>query len=175
MKNWIISARALLFFTVLLGGIYPLAVTSVAKLIAPSKAAGGIIRKAERVVGARLIAQEFKRREYFWPRPSAIAYNPVPSGGSNLGPTSKALRDRLVQDRARGVEGELLYASASGLDPEISPEGALAQVARVAKARNLPPARVAALVHKATEGPQLGFLGEARVNVLELNLELDHE
>jgi K+-transporting ATPase ATPase C chain len=185
----------LLALTVITGLAYPLAITAVAGAIFPKQAEGSLIEKDGKVVGSALIGQEFKTDKYFHGRPSATTapdpndstktvpapYNAANSGGSNLGPTSKALNDRVKEDveklkaenPSQAVPIDLVTTSASGLDPDISPEGALFQVPRVAKARNLPEDRVRQLVTDNTQGRLGGLLGEPRVNVLALNLALD--
>jgi K+-transporting ATPase ATPase C chain len=173
----------LLLFTVITGLIYPLAITGIAQVIFPHQANGSLVRDGNRVVGSELIAQGFAKPEYFHPRPSAAGkgYDASASSGSNLGPTSKQLADNIKsgvdQARADGVKGaipaDMVTASGSGLDPDISPANALAQVARVAKARALPPEQVQGLVKRSITGSTLGILGEAHVNVLALNRQLD--
>ena len=185
----------LLALTVITGLVYPLAMTAIAGVIFPDQAEGSLIERDGKVVGSVLIGQEFKDDKYFHGRPSATntpdpqdptknvdaPYNAANSGGSNLGPTSKALNDRIKEDVEklkaenpnRTVPVDLVTTSASGLDPDISPEGALFQVPRVAKARNMPEERVRELVVKHTQGRLAGLLGEPRVNVLALNLALD--
>ena len=173
-------------FTLLTGILYPLVVTGVAQLAFPHQANGSILTAGGKDIGSSLIAQNFTKPEYFHPRPSAASdkgYDPTSSGASNLGPTNPALADRLKKDAAAfrkdnpdytgPIPADAITTSGSGLDPEISPANAMAQSARVAKARNLAPDRVAQLVAAHTQGRQFGFLGEARVNVLELNLALD--
>jgi K+-transporting ATPase ATPase C chain len=184
-----------LLLTLITGLAYPLAMTAIAGVIFPKQAEGSLIEKDGKVVGSALIGQEFKDDKYFHGRPSATTapdpadstktvpapYNAANSGGSNLGPTSKTLNDRVKEDvdklkgenSSLGVPIDLVTTSASGLDPDISPEGALFQVPRVAKARNMPEDRVRALVMANTEGRLVGLLGEPRVNVLALNLALD--
>jgi potassium-transporting ATPase KdpC subunit len=181
--------------TAITGLAYPLAMTAVAGAIFPKQAQGSLIEKDGKVVGSALIGQEFKDDKYFHGRPSATTapdpadssktvpapYNAANSGGSNLGPTSKALADRVTADvdklKAENpgspVPADLVTTSASGLDPDISPEGALFQVPRVAKARNMPEERIRELVAQNTQGRLAGLLGEPRVNVLALNLALD--
>jgi potassium-transporting ATPase KdpC subunit len=182
MKTTMTSIRILLVMTVLTGIIYPLVITGVSQVVFPSRANGSMIEVEGRTVGSHLIGQPFASDKYFWSRPSAVGYNPMPSGGSNLGPTSSALRDSVGARAARfnapvsGVPADLLLASGSGLDPDISPEAALFQVDRVWKARGAgvsSRAKVEALVRGHIQLPQLGLLGEPRVNVLELNLTLD--
>ena len=185
----------LALLTLITGLAYPLAMTGIAGVIFPRQAAGSLVERDGKVIGSTLIGQEFKDDKYFHGRPSATTapdpadstktvpapYNAANSGGSNLGPTSKALNDRVKEDvdklkaenASAAVPPDLVTTSASGLDPDISPEGALFQVPRVAKARNLPEDRVRALITDNTEGRFAGLLGEPRVNVLALNLALD--
>jgi K+-transporting ATPase ATPase C chain len=185
----------LLALTLITGLAYPLAMTGIAQVIFPTQAQGSLIERDGTVVGSTLIGQQFTSDKYFHGRPSAITapdpndstktvaapYNAANSGGSNLGPSNKALIDRVQGDMAAlkkenpsmPVPADLVTTSASGLDPDISPEAALFQVPRVAKARNLPEQRVRQLVTDSTQGRLLGLLGEPRVNVLQLNLALD--
>lgn len=172
-----------LLFAGLTGILYPLALTGVGQLVFPGAANGSLIRDGGRVVGSSLIGQNFAAARYFHPRPSAAGkgYDPLASGGSNFGPASKALHDRVVGDvkaaaadaPGQAVPADLVTASGSGLDPDISPAAALLQAPRVAKARGLPEGAVRTLVEHAVSGPTLGFLGEAHVNVLLLNRQLD--
>jgi K+-transporting ATPase ATPase C chain len=185
MKDFKPAVLLFAVLTVICGGIYPAAVTLVAGIAFPRQAAGSFVTDAGgRVIGSALIGQPFSDPKYFWPRPSAtgpFAYNPGGSSGANLGPTNPAFlaaaADRVAALRATGITGpvpaDLVLASASGLDPHISPAGALVQVARVAGARGLDAAELERLVASRIEAPQLGILGESRVNVLELNLALD--
>jgi K+-transporting ATPase ATPase C chain len=171
--------------TFLLGGIYPAVVTVAAGLFFPHQAGGSLVTDGGgRVVGSKLIGQPFSEEKYFWPRPSAtpgFAYNPLSSGGSNLGPTNPELlrqaKERIARLRDTGISAEipadLVSASASGLDPHISPEAAWLQAPRIAKARGLTVEKVHLLVVTSTEGPQAGILGAPRVNVLALNMALD--
>jgi len=185
----------LVLFSALTGLVYPLAVTGIAQVAMPYQANGSLIEKDGAVVGSALIGQWFKSDRYFHPRPSATTdtdpndstktidapYNAAASGASNLGPTSQKLADRVKS----GVEtwrsmagpgpvpGDAITTSASGLDPDISPQTAMGQVASVAKVRGLPEEKVRALVQAAIEAPFLGLIGEPRVNVLQLNLALD--
>jgi potassium-transporting ATPase KdpC subunit len=185
----------LVALTLICGLGYPLAMTGIAEVIFPYQAQGSMIERDGHVVGSELIGQTFTSDKYFHGRPSATTapdpadstktvpapYNAANSGGSNLGPTSKALNDRVKEDvdklKAENSSGavpiDLVTTSASGLDPDISPEGALFQVPRVAKARNMAEDRVRALVTENTQGRLAGLLGEPRVNVLALNLALD--
>lgn len=183
-KNLLISIWMTLATTVLLGIIYPLVVTGLAQVIFPRQANGGLIPANGKIVGSRLIGQPFTAPGYFHSRPSAAGpagYDPMASGGSNLGPTNKALLDRVsasvqaVQAENPGapVPADLVTASGSGLDPHISPAAAEFQILRVARERGVSEEEVRGLVKKHTEERQWGFLGERRVNVLELNLELD--
>ena len=185
----------LVMLTLITGLAYPLAMTALAGAIFPQQAQGSLIENNGKVVGSALIGQEFKEDKYFRGRPSAtlapdptdatktipVPYNAANSGGSNLGPTSKALNDRVKEDvdklkaenPSASVPVDLVTTSASGLDPDISSEGALFQVPRIAKARNIPEDRLRGLVAAKTEGRFAGLLGEPHVNVLALNLALD--
>ncbi|MBR1174970.1 K(+)-transporting ATPase subunit C [Bradyrhizobium sp. KB893862 SZCCT0404] len=185
----------LLVLTAITGLAYPLAMTAIAGTLFPAQAQGSLIERDGKVVGSALIGQEFKEDKYFHGRPSATLapdpndstktvsapYNAANSGGSNLGPTSKALADRLKEDVDKlkaenpnaAVPVDLVTTSASGLDPDISPEAAQFQVPRVAKARNMPEQAVTQLVAANVQGRLFGVLGEPRVNVLALNLALD--
>jgi len=188
MRRQIAPALAVfLFFTVLLGVVYPLAVTGVARIAFPSKSQGSLVHKGNTIVGSSLIGQSFNGRRYFQPRPSAAGdgYDATASAASNLGPTSSVLlssvRARVkAYRRLNGlapnttVPVDAVTASGSGLDSEISPANARLQAARVARVRGLPLAQVLALVRENTHGRSLGFLGEPGVNVLELNLALDN-
>ncbi len=182
------AIRATVVTLVLTGLVYPLVVTGIAKVIFPHRAEGSFVTDGagKVVVGSELLGQGFSNAAYFHPRPSAAGekgYDPLASGGSNLGPTSKKLRERAVAalealqkanpDAPGPAPVELVAASGSGLDPHLSPAAALWQVPRVAKARGVSPDRVRAVVEEAVEGRDLGILGEPRVNVLLLDLALD--
>jgi K+-transporting ATPase ATPase C chain len=173
-----------LIFIVLTGLAYPLAITGIGQLAFPAQANGSLIRNGETIVGSSLIGQNFAGERYFWPRPSVTAdapYNAGASTGSNLGPTSANLAARAKTDVERlaasgiatPVPADAATASGSGLDPDISPEFAKAQIGRVAAARGVPEQEIAALVDRFTQGRLLGIVGEPRVNVLRLNLALD--
>jgi len=182
-----IKPAILLFiiFTIICGGIYPAIVTGLAHALFPKQAAGSFITDMSgKEIGSTLIGQPFSDPKYFWPRPSAtadFAFNAMASGGSNAGPTNpdylKSVGGRVTALRATGVAGtipaDLVQASASGLDPHITPESALLQVPRVAKARGISEDVLKKAVSQAIEDRQLGFMGVPRVNVLVLNLELD--
>jgi K+-transporting ATPase ATPase C chain len=187
MKRLIISLKIFLFFTVLTGMVYPFLVTGVAQVIFPGKANGSLILIDNKPVGSELIGQQFDSKTYFISRPSAISYNSLPSGGSNYGLTNSKLKNLVINrkiqfivfnqlDSLTVIPSEMLFASASGLDPHISQKAALLQVDRVAKARNFNTIQKQNLVQSVTnltEKPQLLVLGEERVNVLVLNLELN--
>src|SRR5580704_7425239 len=178
--------RIKLFMTIVLGVLYPLAITGISQVMFPHQANGSLVTVNGKVVGSELIGQNFVKPEYFQPRPSAAGndgYDPTASGGSNYGPTSQKLVDRVKAsidkfrkdnpDYTGPLPADLVTASASGLDPHISPDSASAQSARVAKARGVSTDQVSQLIAQLTEGPDLGLLGEPRVNVLKLNLALD--
>jgi K+-transporting ATPase ATPase C chain len=184
-KNLLISLWFTLVTTVIFGLIYPLVITGLSRVLFPAKANGQVLERNGKVVGSRIIGQAFTGPGYFHSRPSAAGaangYDPTSSGGSNLGPTSKSLVDRVNSDveklraenPASPIPIDLATTSASGLDPHISPAAAEFQISRVARERHMDVANMRPLVAKFTLGRQLGFLGEPRVNVLELNLELD--
>jgi K+-transporting ATPase ATPase C chain len=168
--------RTLLVLTILTGVIYPVLVTGIAQLAFPRQASGSLIQRSDQVVGSELLVQKTESPRYFWPRPSACDFATVASGASNKGPTSEDLRKAVAERRERfgdDAPADLLTASGSGLDPHLSPAAAFHQVERVARVRGLPVEKVSALIGGLIESPQLGFLGEPRVNVLRLNLALD--
>lgn len=179
------SISLLLLFSVTTGLAYPLLTTGVAQVLLPKAANGSLIERQGRVVGSELIAQPFAAPGYFHPRPSAAGsgYDAAASSGSNLAPGSRTLHDRIETDmkalRAQGVTGaipaDLVTTSASGLDPEISPDAALVQAPRIARARGIPEQAVRDLIARKQRGAMLGIIGEPRVNVLDLNLALDEK
>jgi potassium-transporting ATPase KdpC subunit len=181
------ALRINIFLTIVLGVGYPLAVTGVSQILFPHQANGSLVTKGDQVVGSELIGQNFSKPEYFQPRPSAAGngYDPMASGGSNYGPTNKKLIDRVKAsvdqfhkdnpDYHGPIPADLLTASGSGLDPDISPASAQAQEPRVAKARGISANELSQLVAQYTKSPDLGLIGEPRVNVLKLNLALDQQ
>ncbi len=184
-KNLITAVLMTIVTTVLLGLIYPLAVTALAQLLFRDKANGQLIRRGDQIVGSRIIGQSFTSDRYFHSRPSAAGngYDAGASSGSNLGPTNAKLIQRVNGDAAAlhqenatvSVPVDLVTTSGSGLDPDISPAAAYFQVPRVAKARGMTEEQVRAIITAHVQSRQLGFLGESRVNVLEINLALDQE
>jgi K+-transporting ATPase ATPase C chain len=181
------AIRMTILTAIVLGLLYPLAITGVAQLVFPGAANGSLVKADGRVVGSALIAQDFTRPGYFWPRPSAAGangYDAMASSFSNLGPTNRALIDRVKAGVAAAVKADpglkagavpvdMVTTSASGLDPDITVANARAQAARVAQARGMTRAAVLRLISEHTTGRTLGFIGEPRVNVLRLNLALD--
>ena len=183
------SVRQTLLWTVLTGAVYPLVITIIAQAAFHNQANGSLVERDGKIIGSALLAQQFQGSNYFWPRPSACTYGTGPTGiqassGSNLGPTSGALQTNVINNASAFISGnnlptntpvpaDIVFASASGLDPHISPEAAHLQIARVAAARGLGQDKVNELVEKFVEPPQWGFLGESRVNVLLLNVALD--
>src|ERR1035438_5677875 len=181
--------RQTILWAVVTGIAYPLMITFIAQAAFKDAANGSLVTRNGKIIGSALLAQQFQGTNYFWPRPSACTYGTGPSGivassGSNLGPTSGTLQTNVMNNAAAFISGnnlatntvvpaDMVFASASGLDPHISPEAAQLQVSRVAVSRGLSEDKVKQLVEKYTEPPQWGFLGQARVNVLLLNLALD--
>lgn len=182
MKHILSSVRITVFLMLVLGVAYPAAVTLIAQIAFPKQANGSLIYENGQLRGSELIAQNFEKPEYFWPRPSAVSFNPLPSGGTNLGSTAKALQDA-AKERSEKLRGSnpgagdppqhLLFASGSGLDPHQSVAAVQYQASRVATARGLPPEDIQKLISSHIEGRQLGILGEEVVNVLALNRALD--
>jgi potassium-transporting ATPase KdpC subunit len=186
IQIWI-SIKFLLIMTLMTGILYPVMMTGLSQVTFHTKANGSLITREGRVMGSGLIGQKFDSSAYFWSRPSAVDYNPVPSGASNFGPTSIQLQ-KLVNERKHkfidanslhdttSIPMEMLFASGSGLDPHTSPEAVLLQVNRVVRSRNFDPAReqqVYRLIYQKTEGRQFGIFGKRRINILLLNIELD--
>ena len=178
MKLFIQSIRQTILWTIVAGVAYPLVMTGISQLLFHKQAEGSLIERHGQIVGSELIAQQFTGDKYFWPRPSAGSYATIPSGASNLGPTSQALQSNVTANAAAfrtgnklaadaPVPADMVFTSASGLDPHISPESARLQVARVAAARGMAEVQVNALFEKFVEAPQWGIFGEPRVNVLE--------
>jgi potassium-transporting ATPase KdpC subunit len=187
MKTTIIAIKVLIFMTLLTGILYPLTMTGVSQLLFPFKANGSLVYKSNTLIGSELIGQKFDSSIYFWSRPSAINYNPLPSSGSNLGPSSLKLKN-LASERftlwlkatdgtgKSDIPAEMIFASASGLDPEISPEAALAQADRVARARSYTIEQKKQMIKKINDlsrNSQYLIFGEPRINVFELNLSID--
>ena len=176
MKTVIQSLRIIVVLTILTGAIYPLVVTGFARVLFAHQANGSLISANGKTIGSELLAQKFEDPKYFWPRPSGADYATVPSGATNKGPTSADLAKAVAERRTKfGSDApvEMVTASGSGLDPHLSPAAAKYQASRVAAERKIAVEKVNALIERLTEGPQLGFLGEPRVNVLALNLALD--
>ena len=183
------SVRQTILWSVVAGVLYPVVMTIFAQVAFHNQANGSLVEKDGKIIGSALLAQQFQGTNYFWPRPSACSYGTGPSGiaassGSNLGPTSGALQTNVMNNIAAFISGnnlptntvvpaDMVFASASGLDPHISPEAARLQIARVAASRGMSEDKVKAFVDQFTEPPQWGFLGQARVNVLLLNVALD--
>ncbi len=189
LKLAIQSIRQTILWSLICGVAYPLLITVLAQLMFHDQANGSLVERNGKIIGSEWLAQQFQGSNYFWPRPSACTYGSSPSGivassGSNLGPTSGALQTNVMNNAAAFRSGnnlatnadvpvDMVFASASGLDPHISPESAQLQISRVAAARGLTEDKVKALVEQFVEPPQWGFLGQARVNVLKLNVALD--
>jgi len=184
----VIALKILLVMTVLTGVVYPLTMTGILQLAFPGRSNGSMVYREGQIIGSELIGQKFDSSIYFWPRPSAIDYNPIPSSGSNLGPASNKLKAQVEQrrelllkvhhiDHQSEIPIEMIVASASGLDPHISPEAALMQASRVASARNLNENQkdeLLQLISDLSEKPQILIFGQPRINVFKLNLALDN-
>jgi K+-transporting ATPase ATPase C chain len=189
IKLIIQSVRQTILWSIVAGVIYPVIITVIAQVAFHDQANGSLVQRDGKIIGSAFLAQQFQGTNYFWPRPSACGYGTGPSGivassGSNLGPTSAPLHTNVINNISAFISGnnlptntpvpaDMIYASASGLDPHISPEAARLQIARVAASRGMSEDKVKALVDQFTEPPQWGFLGQARVNVLLLNVALD--
>jgi potassium-transporting ATPase KdpC subunit len=189
LKLIVQSIRQTLLWSVIAGIGYTVVLTVISQVLFHERAEGSLVRRDDKIIGSEWLAQQFTGTNYFWPRPSACTYGSgasglVASSGSNLGPTSGTLQTNVNNNISAFISGnnlptntvvpaDMIYASASGLDPHISPEAAQLQIARVAAARGLSADKVKELVEKFTEPPQWGFLGQARVNVLKLNVALD--
>ena len=187
MKHVLMAVRLLLVMMILTGIIYPLVITGIVQVLFPHQANGSMMMVDGTIKGSELVGQKFISERYFWSRPSAIDYNPLPSGATNLGPTSAALQEAVQQRRAHidstyvlpsdtKLPIEMLFASASGIDPHISPEAARLQIDRIARARNLTSeqkAKLIELVESHIELPQWRIFGEPRVNVFLMNLAID--
>ncbi len=181
------AIKALSILTLLTGILYPLFITGISSIFFKHQAEGSLIISDNKVIGSELIGQKFDSAAFFWTRPSVTDYNPLPSGGSNLGPTSDKLKNLVEERKANflqenflgtneSIPAEMVFSSASGLDPHISPRGALLQVERICKARNFTmteKGKLLNIIEKQTEKPQFLILGEARINILLLNLELE--
>jgi len=182
----LIAIKMIFLLTIITGLVYPLVVTGLSQIFFLKRANGSLIEQEGIIIGSELIGQKFDSSAYFWSRPSAIDYNPLPSGGSNLGPTSEKLK--MLVDKRKAlfdsanlitnaeIPSEMVFASASGLDPHISPKAAMLQVERISKARGFNGSQkeqLKVLIEKMTGKPQFGILGEERINVLLLNIELD--
>jgi len=186
-KRLLTGSLFLLMATLLTGIIYPVVVTVFANLLFREKATGSLIRSNGLNIGSELIGQNFDSLKYFWSRPSSVEYNPMPSGGSNLGPLNPRLREEITKRRdslilknylkpEHNIPSEMIFASGSGLDPHISPEAALQQLKRVAKERGFDPAmesKLSVIIQNLTEGRQFFIFGEPRINVIQLNLMTD--
>lgn len=175
MKIWFTSIKALLLFTIILGGIYPLAITALSSVLSPIKSHGSLLKHGQKVIGSEIIAQNFTGPQYFWPRPSNASYDPLSSSASQKSGTDAALK-LSVQERMQNhpeIPQDLLWASASGLDPHIGLEAANYQKKRVMAQRGIPEKVMDEYIREATRDRFLGFMGQPRVNVLELNLLLD--
>jgi potassium-transporting ATPase KdpC subunit len=176
MKTILQSLRIYIVLSLVTGIVYPLAITGIAQLCFPKQAGGSRVVEGGKLIGSDLLAQKFESPLYFWPRPSGADFATVPSGASNKGPTSTDLKKMIDERRAKfgnDAAVDLLTASGSGLDPHISPEAARSQIPRVATARKISMQKISELIDQTIEPPQLGFLGEPRVNVLRLNRALD--
>lgn len=187
MKTLIISLKLLVFMTLLLGIVYPMFIYLITQIIFPVKSNGSLVKANEKVIGSELFGQKFESKKYFQSRPSAVDYQPKPSGGSNLAPTSKTLKVRIDSLRQAyivcnelpentEVPSDAIFSSGSGIDPHICPQNAMLQINRIVKERcfdSIKQHKLIDLIKKNTEEPQFGIFGEERINVLILNVELD--
>lgn len=175
MKIWLTSLKALLLLTIILGGIYPLLITALSSVLSPIKSHGSLLKSGSNVIGSEIIGQSFTKPHYFWPRPSTASYDPMSSSASQRSATDSQLKS-IFQERMKNHPGgpdDLLWASASGLDPHISLEAANYQKKRVMESRGIPENVIDGYIKDATKERFLGFMGQPRVNVLELNMLLD--
>ena len=175
-KQMVSSLNIFIFFTVVFGIAYPLAITLIAQSFFAIKANGSLIYKDNIIIGSELLSQKTIQNHYFWPRPSASDYGTLPSGASNLSLTSKKLHEAVAERTRQGFTHDLLFTSASGLDPHITADAALSQISRIIDSRKLnenQQKQLMGLLSRIKERRQFGFLGEERINVLKLNLELD--
>lgn len=180
MKETITAIKAFIIFSVLLGLVYPLAITGIAQVVFPQKANGSLIVENGQVVGSSLIGQKFDKPEYFQSRPSAVDYNAASSGASNLGPSSKKLAEQVKArisnlGQETHIPGDMVLTSASGLDPHISLQNAQSQIPRISKFRNISESELNELVNKNTDSDLIGIWGKKGVNILKLNIALDKE
>jgi K+-transporting ATPase ATPase C chain len=169
------SIRIFLTLSFIVGFLYPISVTLVGQTLWPHEANGSIIKQKDVIIGSELLAQKTESPGLFWPRPSASDYGAVPSGASNLGPTSEALMATIVARKEKGLIAEMLFASGSGLDPHISPDAAISQLPRIVQARNMDDNQkqeIVRILNDSVEKRDLGFLGDERINVLRLNLKI---
>ncbi len=187
MKTLIISLKLLVFMTLLTGIVYPMFIYLIAQTIFPERSNGSLVKVNEKVIGSELFGQKFESKKYFQSRPSAVDYQPMPSGGSNLAPTSRILKARIDSLRQAylvwnelpentEIPSDAIFSSGSGIDPHISTQNAMLQVNRIVKERDFDTIKhdkLIELIKKNTEEPQFGILGEERINVLILNVELD--
>ena len=178
MKHFIPALKIYFFMSLILGLIYPAMITVFGQTFFSKQSNGSLIEINGKIIGSELIGQKFEGEGYFWPRPSATDFNAIPSGGSNLGPTSRALKEAVLARQGKlgaMAPKSLLFASGSGLDPELDLEGVNYQIPRVSKARGVPQEILRSMVAANTEKRMLGFIGEERVNILKLNLALDKQ
>lgn len=169
------SIRIFLTLSFVVGFLYPVSVTLIGQTIWPHQANGSIIKEKDVIIGSELLAQKTESQGLFWPRPSASDYGAVPSGASNLGPTSQSLKTTITLRKERGLVGDLLFASGSGLDPHISRDAAISQLPRIVQARNMNDnykEELIKIINESVEKRDLGFLGNERINVLRLNLKI---